>query len=683
MPLHWSAPFMRRLWRALAVPLALLPGLALVSWLTLVPGLAQARTTVAPDALLQQAYDAWQAGQPARLEPIATALRGHPLAAYVDYWRVLAAPGDRDIQAYLNRYPNTYLADRLRGDWVLGLAKRGDWALLAPVADAVVQPSDTVSCWGIRARIQQREPRALEQLLHTHWLQWRDLPEGCAAAARDLAAAGQLMPAAVWHRARNLVAMGETSAARRTMALLPPGQAPTPKQLDMALGTPKRWLAAPGMGARPATRGELTGMALARVAQENPVAALGWLRQKSLNLDAGQRSYVHALLGLQAARALQSDARAWFALAQPADLSDEHRIWWTRAALRVQHWGDVRVAVAGMSPQLRQQPDWRYWQGRAEAALGEPERARRLWTPIARDPGFYGRLAREALGRPDTPPPFAELPKAELDAIARQPGLVRAVALQRVGLWQEASAEWTWAARRFNDRQLAAAASHARRLGLWSRALDNASQMHDGHPLALRYPVPYLNLVRPAARGQGVDEGLMYGVMHQESRFAPNTVSKAGARGLMQLMPTTAQWLAGEMRWPGFQMDWLMDPQRSIALGSRYLKQLIGSLGGSAVLSVAAYNAGPSRANAWRASLPLEGAIYAETIPIDETRDYVKRVMLAAVHYGELLGTAPQQLTGRLGQVPASRNLADPQATPAAASAQRYSVADPGAQRLH
>ena len=246
--------------------------------------------------------------------------------------------------------------------------------------------------------------------------------------------------------------------------------------------------------------------------------------------------------------------------------------------------------------------------------------------------------------------------------MAHNPAIQRTVALQRAGLSADASAEWAWAVRRFDDRQLAAASRYAHQLSLWNRGIDSSERTATLHDLSTRYPRPFQAIVRPAAKQFGVDEALVYSVMHQESRFSPSVASSVGARGLMQVMPTTGSWLAGQLGWADFSVDWLDEPQRNITLGARYLQQLRRDLGGSNVQAVAGYNAGPGRAVSWRGSQRMEGAVYAESIPIDETRDYVKRVMAASLHYDHLLGRAPQSLVDRLGVVEPSR------ATPAKVS---------------
>ena len=109
-------------------------------------------------------------------------------------------------------------------------------------------------------------------------------------------------------------------------------------------------------------------------------------------------------------------------------------------------------------------------------------------------------------------------------------------------------------------------------------------------------------------------------------------------------------------------MDRLDDPVTNVRLGVRYLRQLQDDLGGNVVLAIAGYNAGPGRAVAWRGARQLEGAIYAESIPIEETREYVKRVMIGNVNYHDLLNGEPSSLTARLGTIaPGRARVAAPQ----------------------
>ena len=120
----------------------------------------------------------------------------------------------------------------------------------------------------------------------------------------------------------------------------------------------------------------------------------------------------------------------------------------------------------------------------------------------------------------------------------------------------------------------------------------------------------------------------------------------------MQLMPATARWVAKRNGLRDFSPARVAEISMNIALGTGYLKHVLDDLG-HPVLASAAYNAGPGRARRWRDAKPLEGAIYAETIPFNETRDYVKKVMANTMYYSQLIGGKLVSLKERLGQVPA------------------------------
>jgi soluble lytic murein transglycosylase len=139
--------------------------------------------------------------------------------------------------------------------------------------------------------------------------------------------------------------------------------------------------------------------------------------------------------------------------------------------------------------------------------------------------------------------------------------------------------------------------------------------------------------------------------MRQESRFITNAKSSVGAKGLMQLMPKTASWVAKKIGLKDFHPG-RAPTTPNVTLGTHYLKMVLDELDSHPVLASAAYNAGPGRARSWRDVQPIEGAIYAETIPFNETRDYVKKVMSNAVYYSALFDGQPQSLKRGRRQAP-------------------------------
>jgi len=152
----------------------------------------------------------------------------------------------------------------------------------------------------------------------------------------------------------------------------------------------------------------------------------------------------------------------------------------------------------------------------------------------------------------------------------------------------------------------------------------------------------------------------VYGLMRQESRFVDVARSSVGASGLMQIMPATARWIAKQLGIKRFRVAEMHDPARNIQFGAYYLKHVQSTLDGSPVLATAAYNAGPGRAQRWRDTRPMEAAIYIESIPFSETRDYVKKVMSNAMHYAARFGQPSVLLTERLGTIPPRETPATP-----------------------
>ena len=311
-------------------------------------------------------------------------------------------------------------------------------------------------------------------------------------------------------------------------------------------------------------------------------------------------------------------------------------------------------SIDQMSESARGEPEWRYWKARTLLTQGKTAEANALLVPLSAEPHFYGLLAAEEVGDSASAPSEPYRPsEAEIQAFADLPAVRRAIALYRLGLRIEGNREWFWAIAPLDDRQLLAGAEYARRNELWDRAINTAERTRTTHDFTLRYLAPYRDRFRSYARENGLDEAWVLGVARQESRFVADARSSAGAMGLMQLMPATARWVAGKLGLQGFGQSVVTDLDTNISLGTYYLKHVYETLDNQPVLASAGYNAGPGRARAWRGSEAMESAIYTETIPFDETRDYVKKVMTNATFYARMLGQGLTSLKDRMGMIPA------------------------------
>ncbi|GGC57346.1 lytic transglycosylase [Siccirubricoccus deserti] len=286
-----------------------------------------------------------------------------------------------------------------------------------------------------------------------------------------------------------------------------------------------------------------------------------------------------------------------------------------------------------------------FWTARAAVRAHQPQLYVTWMMQAAQEPRtFYGLVARRALGLATTFAWEGELNgEAEAAAIAETAGGWRALALLQIGQPARAEAELRqlWARARSNPmlvRAMLVVAGQAGLNGLISQ-LAAASQGQDGRPRDFaRFPLPKL---LPAG-GFQMDPALLYALALQESRFDTMAVSPAGARGLMQLMPATASYVARDPSLLNESVHRLHDPAFSLELGQRYLHHLAQHDGveGNLIRLLAAYNAGPGNLLRW---LPASGHrddpfLFTESIPIDETREFVKRVLAYSWIYASRLG---------------------------------------------
>jgi soluble lytic murein transglycosylase len=166
--------------------------------------------------------------------------------------------------------------------------------------------------------------------------------------------------------------------------------------------------------------------------------------------------------------------------------------------------------------------------------------------------------------------------------------------------------------------------------------------------------MPFKDAVVKRAQSINLDPAYVYGLIRQESRFIMDARSGVGASGLMQVMPATARETARRLGMTGFTAGQITDRDTNIAIGTGYLKMVLDDVGGSMPMAAAAYNAGPGRPRTWRGqsgSPTTDAAIWAESIPFSETRDYVKKVLSNTTNYAALLTGQPQSLKTRLGTV--------------------------------
>ena len=372
--------------------------------------------------------------------------------------------------------------------------------------------------------------------------------------------------------------------------------------------------------------------------------------EKALDAEGAERIAAAATIYLELARLVPESRRC-----------DE---WLYRGAFLTALAGDRVAALAAFEREVAAFPDSSvtpmalFWMGRLAEEAGDSAAAARDYRAARdRDPhSFYGRIAAARVGgaaAPSTSP-------MDTSALAawRSGSLVHgararaALLLSAAGLDQPALAEAEELARTDGDDpavQVLLARSH-RRLGhnLKARGIllggqrgidDLAKESLPAEIWDIVYPLDHVAILKQAAKREGVPLSLLLGLVFQESMFEPEATSRSGAMGLMQLMPATAGDLARKLGIAGFRTARAYEPELNVAMGASYLADLIRRFDESWERALAGYNGGPTRSQRFWARLPRQDALlFVESIPVKETRLYVKKVLDAKAEYERIHG---------------------------------------------
>ncbi|MBT9477473.1 lytic transglycosylase domain-containing protein [Polaromonas sp.] len=634
---------------------------------------AAAQNTSAGDSLILEMNNAFRRGDKNRLAQLLPQAKGHALEPWAAYWELKARLNEaspQEVQGFMARYAGTYQEDRMRNDWLLLLGQRRDWAGFATEYPNFRMNDDReVRCYALLVEHVKNPAMdaALSNEVRTNWQAQRDAGDGCRAAAERLVGAKNLTPQDVWHKARLALEANRPAAARDAVQIIAPEAMGLVAELN---SNPAKFLTEKQLALRK-VRKELITLALVKLAASDTEAAAAQMEGKwAVQLTAEERNWVWGLIGKRVAMRMgtqpASDAMMYFArISKDSDLTDDTLAWKARAALRAgsqPNWKQVLEAVDAMSDEARKDPTWRYWKARALLATAPADAAQRaeaqaMLQSIASVRGFYEQLALEDLGQKITVPPKpAPLSTAEKESARLNPGLNRGVYAIGMGLRSEGVREWNYSTSLhqrggMGERELLAAAQLACDRQIWDRCINTSERTATETDFEQRFPMPFREAVIKRSQGINLDPAYVYGLIRQESRFIMDARSGVGASGLMQVMPATARWTARKIGMDSFSPEQINDRDTNITIGTAYLKLALDDLNGSMPMAAAAYNAGPGRPRTWRNGPVLDAAIWAENVPFNETRDYVKKVLSNATNYAAILTGQPQSLKARLGRV--------------------------------
>ncbi|MFR0675834.1 transglycosylase SLT domain-containing protein [Enterobacterales bacterium AW_CKDN230030176-1A_HGKHYDSX7] len=579
----------------------------------------------------------------------AQALSDYPLTPYLAYDELTArlkSASNAEIEAFLAAHGDLPQANWMKLRWLRWLAERGDWATFARYYDPKLNFTE-LDCLNGQYQLghgQRAEGLATAERL---WNVGKPQPAACDTLFGLWAAEGQLTEARRWHRAK-LAAQARNYALANTLVnglstLGPQGRLLIEvAQKPELLNQPSRF--APVDEAM----SDVVGLGLRRLARQDPQQAMSLLDDyaQRMHFSKDEQVAIAREIGLTLARRYDPRALELMTRYDPELRDDTVTEWRLRLLLRLGRWDDAHALTQRLPASLASTSRWRYWQARTlELAQPKNPQVPRLYKAVADERDFYGFLAAE---RAHTPyqlnhKPLVLSPQL-IKKVRTTPGIERALEFHARGQIVDGRREWYHVSRHFSRDEKVAQARLAYDMRWYFPAIRTISLAKYWDDLDIRFPMAYRDTLVREAKVRGLHPSWVFAITRQESAFMEDARSGVGASGLMQLMPATAKETARKFDIPLASPAQVLNPEKNIQLGAAYLSQVHGQFNGNRVLASAAYNAGPGRVRQWlKGAKHLSFDVWVESIPFDETRQYVQNVLSYSVIYGQKLNL-PQPL---------------------------------------
>jgi len=587
-------------------------------------------------------------------------LQDYPLLPYLDYARLLRYISNTEPQAVIafrERFADSHLADTALTHWLDNLARRGHWELYRQHYDPEVTSSATQQCRYYRSLYETGDREGALAGAARLWVDDDSMPDVCDPLFDVWRRAGGLTDALAWKRITLVLAANRPTLAGYLLRYLDPASEALGREFIALHRQPQRLNRLSSLPGAPLRGAEVVAHVIKRMARQDPTAADAawgtWTSRVDLPI-AEQRQIVEEILRWRIRRELlpKNLITHWppEGLGSEVDASLVEEL--GRLAVTYERWDEVLTWIGRLPTEARERVNWQYWQARASLELHDGdhdtprppatldrEAARALLATVAEQRNYYGFMAADRLGQPaNMQAETLDLTSAEIEAVASQPAVARALELHAMNESLDARRELAWLRSRLDIRGLLALAEVARRFGWHNEAIQATIQAREWNYLDLRFPLAFAEPMQTNARLRNLEPSWLYAIARQESAFRADARSHAGALGVMQVMPATARLTARQMNIPLANTWQLLDHHKNIEIGASYLARMYERYQHNRILASAAYNAGPGRVDQWlarRAATPAD--VWIEAIPFRETRGYVQNVLAYALIYSRRL----------------------------------------------
>lgn len=576
-----------------------------------------------------------------------------PLYPFLQYQEISVDPDKfkkETIDAYLKQNQGSFWASQLKQDLANYYLKQKDWQKFLDYYDNNL--GFTGKCYAVVAEYNVGDKEKAINDFTNLWLSRANLPRACDDFESIWESKADLSERQIRLKAYALASSGRVKEALKWI------DKTTNKELQgfyelwlKATQNPKKY-----MDDWTVQYHHINGFSSAVIsvmanlsAKDTHYAEDFWLafKQKHL-LDNKTINLINAEIAIDYARAHNKKAIQWL-----KDIEDEYAtslLWQWRLRTAI-YWNDYNAYLNWYNklPQsLKSEDGWRYWQAKSYQALKQDDKAKPILTALAKDTSYYGFLAADDLGLPyalNNKP--VKVDQKTVDEMANNQTVLQIFDLYQIKEYGLSFALWRFSRNGFTNEEQLAIAELAEKQKIYQISTSAYANAGSWNNLTGLYPLAFWSDVQKAGKEFHIQPDVIISMMRQESAFRVHGVSSASATGLMQLLPTTAAFLAKKYRM-SYEDDDLYKPQKVIMLGAANLNFMDQLFNNNLIIGMAAYNAGQGNAANWLPAQQLAADQWIEIIPFGETRKYVKNILRNMVVYNQaILGNKKF----RLGQV--------------------------------
>ena len=568
-------------------------------------------------------------------------LTDYPLYPYLQYQYLLKRLNKlslQEVKHFTHQWKDTPLASKLEHRWLKHLAKQGHWQqFLNNYGDT--NRSEELRCHALWAKHKTGNTVQALSEVPPLWLVGYSQHSACDAIFGLWVKKGFLTDDMAWQRFKLAIKAGNLSLARYLERFMSAKHQHTAKLYRSVYTHPHRLVERDQFDLNNPEHQDIVLHVFQRLARKDSIAAQKLWPAYSQNnhFSDHQRNQITEHIMLWLAHQDHSFNFQQLTKEQSSLVNEKIIDAGIKLAIRQQNW-PLLADFAYKLPQAKQEnPKVQYWLARAQLETQPQNKtiAEQRLLKLASQRDYYGFLAADYLQRPyQMNEQHYSLDGNFLERFKQASAIIRAQELRLVGQTADARREWHRETLGFTQEQHYTAAHHAKQIGWHSQAIRSAIAAKRWHDLELRFPVSFESSFEEKAYQHRLNSNWLIAMARQESALTPDAISHAGARGLIQIMPSTAKTVAHKHNIDYQSRTELLDPHKNIELASAYLNSLLEQFDNNKIYATAAYNAGPNRVKQWlqsTAGLPID--VWIESIPYHETRQYVKNVLTYSAIY--------------------------------------------------